>query len=114
MKKYILLTLTLLVVSAGMAQKAPQTKEIEFWVAGVCGMCEKTIENAVDVKGIVFGDYNLETHKLKLVYKPKKITEQKIHQLINQAGYDTEISVATDEQYNRVHGCCKYRSLEDH
>ncbi len=91
-----------------------KTEEVTFWVAGVCGMCEKTIENAVDVKGVLMADYNLETHQLRIIYKPKKASVDHLHHLINEAGYDTAKSVATDEQYSRVHGCCKYRSLENH
>jgi copper chaperone CopZ len=96
------------------AQKQPKTMETQFWVAGVCGMCEKAIENALDTKGVVFADYDLSSHQIKVIYKPSKITDSKLHQLLNEAGYDTEKSTATDEQYSRVHGCCKYRSLDDH
>jgi periplasmic mercuric ion binding protein len=91
-----------------------KTEEVTFWVAGVCGMCEKTIENALDVKGIIAADYNLESHQIKVVYRPAKITVEKMHQLINAVGYDTEKSSATEEQYSKVHGCCKYRSLDNH
>ena len=91
-----------------------KTEEVTFWVAGVCGMCEKTIENALDVKGVIAADYDLESHKVKVIYKPAKITVEKMHQLINAVGYDTEKSAATEEQYSKVHGCCKYRSLDNH
>ena len=113
MKKNILI-LVLSVLGMNIWAQKPKTVETQFWVAGVCGMCEKTIENALDTKGVVFCDYNLDTHKVKVVYRPDKINEAKLHQLINAVGYDTEKSTATDEQYSKVHGCCKYRSLEDH
>jgi hypothetical protein len=51
---------------------------------------------------------------LTVTYKPKKITEIQIHGILNEAGYDTEKSTCSDEQYARVHGCCKYRELEKH
>jgi len=94
-----------------------QTKKVEtttFWVAGVCGMCEETIEKAVDTKGVINADYNLENNKLTITYKPKKISLDQIHLLINDAGYDTEKSTCSDAQYDKVHGCCKYRELEKH
>ena len=75
---------------------------------------ETTIEKAVDVKGVVAHDYNLTTHRLEITFNTTKITLDKIHSLINAAGYDTEKSNATDAQYSRVHGCCKYRSMEQH
>jgi len=114
MKKNILVLFLLCIGMSVWAQKQPKTMETQFWVAGVCGMCEKTIENALDVKGVVFVDYDLSSHQIKVIYKPFKITDSKLHQLLNEAGYDTEKSTATDEQYSRVHGCCQYRSLENH
>ena len=112
MKNILVLALCMLSFSA-FAQK---TKNVttSFWVAGACGMCEKTIETAVDVKGVVAYEYNLTSHKLEITFNPAKITIDKIHSLINAAGYDTEKSNATDEQYNRVHQCCRYRTLEQH
>jgi copper chaperone CopZ len=114
MKKNILVLFLLCMGMSVWAQQQPKTMETQFLVAGVCGMCEKTIENALDVKGVVFVDYDLSSHQIKVIYKPSKITDSKLHQLLNEAGYDTEKSTATDEQYSRVHGCCKYRSLDDH
>jgi len=110
--KIIFMALAFLCGASINAQK--KTEEVSFWVAGVCGMCEKAIENAVDVKGVIMAEYNLETHQLRLIYKPNKVSVAQLHHLINEAGYDTEKSAATEEQYSRVHGCCKYRSLENH
>lgn len=112
MKKIFVLALCMLSFSA-FAQK---TKNIttNFWVAGACGMCEKTIEKSVDVAGVVAYDYDLTAHRLTITYNPNKISIEKIHGLINAAGYDTEKSNASDAQYNRVHQCCKYRSTEQH
>jgi copper chaperone CopZ len=85
-----------------------------FWVAGVCGMCEQTIERALDTKGVVTADFVLASNQLTITYKPKKISENQIHTLLNELGYDTEKSTCTPEQYKRVHGCCQYRELEKH
>ena len=112
MKNILVLALCMLSFGA-YAQKTKNTTA-NFWVAGACGMCETTIEKAVDVKGVVAYDYNLTTHRLEIAFNPAKITLDKIHSLINAAGYDTEKSNATDEQYSRVHGCCKYRTMEPH
>lgn len=91
-----------------------QKTEANFWVAGLCGMCEKTIENALDKPGVVFADYDLKTHRVRVVYKSKKISEEQLHRWLNEAGYDTEKSKATQEQYSRVHDCCRYRELQEH
>lgn len=108
----ILITFASLHLSAQQPSKAPITTT--FWVAGVCGMCEKAIESAMDAKGILKADFDLSKNLLTVTYKPTKITESHIHSLLNEAGYDTEKSTCNDEQYSRVHGCCKYRELEKH
>lgn len=95
-------------------EKKEKPVTVSFWVAGVCGMCESTIEKALDVKGIINADYNLETHTLEVTYKPGKISEDQIHKLLNEVGYDTSKYTATDEQYQRTHECCRYREMTDH
>lgn len=92
------------------AQKAKATAT--FWVGGVCEMCEKRIEKTMDTKGIISADYNLDKHELTLVYNPKKINEDRIHQMLNAVGHDTTKSMASEEEYGKIHGCCKYREHE--
>ena len=80
-----------------------------LWVNGLCGMCEERIEKAMDTKGVITADYDHHTKLLALVYNTKKISEDKIHALINAVGHDTEKSKAPDDVYANIHGCCKYR-----
>jgi copper chaperone CopZ len=108
----ILALFTILNLFAQKPSKAPVTTT--FWVAGVCGMCEQTIEQALDVKGVITADFNLASNQLTITYKPTKISEAQLHSILNEVGYDTEKSACTDEQYKRVHGCCMYRELEKH
>lgn len=108
----IVIALTGLHLSAQKPNKSPITTS--FWVAGVCGMCEQTIERALDVKGAITADFELASNKLTITYKPNKISEPQIHALLNEVGYDTEKSTCSEEQYKRVHGCCQYRELEKH
>lgn len=113
-KIIFLLTLLIASVNSFANPKEPKTVTVKFWVASVCGTCEKTIEKAMDVKGVVAADYNLETKMLEVTYRPSKIAENDLHRLLNEVGYDTDQSKATDEQYSKVHHCCKYRDMEDH
>ena len=115
MKKIIIFFLILLVnLSLPAQEKEPKVKTVRFGVASVCGTCEQTIEKAMDAKGIVAADYNLETKILEVTFRPAKIKETDLHKLLNEVGYDTDQSKATDEQYSKVHHCCKYRDMEDH
>ena len=113
MKSFKILSLLLVAFSfQAMAQKELITVEIN--VDGVCGMCKTRIENALDVKGVKMANWTASTHTCKIVYREDKISEEEIHQLLNAAGHDTEKSIASDEEYAGVHGCCKYREHEDH
>jgi len=85
-----------------------------FWVAGVCGLCEEVIEKTMDTKGVVSADYNLDSNQLTVTYNSKKVSEERLHELLNDAGYDTEKKTCTAEQYSRVHSCCQYREQEKH
>jgi periplasmic mercuric ion binding protein len=111
--KYIFPTLAL-AMFLGLSSFAQSKKpvSIEFEVGGVCEMCKERIEKTMDVPGVIFAEYELDTHTLSLVYKPNKIDEKKIHELLNEAGHDTEKSKASDEQYDKIHHCCKYREHE--
>lgn len=108
--KIILIILTSLTCSMGVSQeKKKKIIEINFIVDGICDMCKDRIEGALDVKGIKFSEWNEDTHNCTVVYKSKKITEKEIHQLIANVGHDTDSIKATDETYNNIHHCCKYR-----
>jgi len=106
--KNLLLVAFLAIGISGFSQS---TKPIttSFKVGGTCEMCKKRIERAVDVKGVKYANYNLKTHTLEITFVPSKISEEKIHELINAAGHDTEKSNASDEVYDKIHECCKYR-----
>ncbi|MFM7729316.1 MAG: heavy-metal-associated domain-containing protein [Flavobacteriales bacterium] len=110
--KHILFLILIFITGQTLSAQKPVTTT--FWVAGVCDMCEKSIESAMDTKGIVKADFSLDNNMLTVTFKPSKIIEQEIHALLNEAGYDTEKSICSEEQYARVHGCCKYRELEKH
>ncbi len=89
---------------------AQKKADVTFEVDAVCGMCETRIEQAYDVKGIVIADYDLESHKLHVVYKTKHFPDiLDVHRLAVNVGHDTGLIKASDEAYANLHGCCKYR-----
>ncbi len=91
---------------------APDKKTIVFKVYGNCGMCKKNIETALDIKGVKSAVWNVETKMVEVVFLPEQITEEKIHEAITKAGYDTDKVKATDEDYKRLHGCCQYKRAQ--
>ncbi len=84
--------------------------EATFSVEGVCGMCKRRIEEAADLKGVRFAEWNIETKMMKVVYVPAKISQSEIEKKIAAIGHDTKSEKASDKAYAQLHGCCKYRS----
>ena len=111
MKKFIVLS-TILLLMAFMELSAQIKVETRFHVSGVCGMCKDRIEKATDVKGVHFSEWDKEKQELFLVYKPDVIQLDSIHSLIQLVGHDTEKGKASQECYDKVHSCCRYRDPE--
>ena len=82
-------------------------------VDGVCLMCKERIEKAsIKTKGVKSAVWNVETHKLSIIYDERKTNLETINQNIAAVGHDTKDVKATDEAYNSVHPCCLYRDDE--
>jgi len=104
--------LGLFFLGMAMASQAQSKVETRFRVEGICGMCEDRIEAVLDVAGVVAADWDLATKELMVVYKPKKISEEQLHVLLNSVGHDTQSRKASDQEYAGIHSCCKYRESE--
>jgi arsenate reductase-like glutaredoxin family protein len=98
-----------LVYSSSFAAQTDNVVDQTFYVNGKCDMCETRIENMLDVKGIKIADWNVETKMCRVVYRKDKISEKEIHQLLAKGGHDTKIMRSTDEDYNKLHHCCRYK-----
>ena len=79
-------------------------------VDGVCEMCKERIEKAsIKTKGVKSAIWDVQTHELKLIYNEEKTALNTIAQSVLAVGHDVENLKATDEAYNSVHPCCRYR-----
>ncbi len=109
--QHILVTLGLLLTIswAASAQKPPKKAEVKFIVYGNCGMCEKRIEKALDVKGISFSDWDRYTKEVYIKYNPRILSEEELHKLIAAVGHDTDKAKADTAVYSKLPGCCLYR-----
>lgn len=109
--KKIILIFTVLVTTVTFAQNKNAKASME--VDGVCGMCKARIEKAaIRTKGVKSAVWNVDTHELKLIFDENKTDLKAISKKIASVGHDTKEIKATDEQYNSVHPCCKYRDEE--
>ena len=124
--KYIYLLFSVLTVVSCMNNKQPEVKVIEvpatktaeiiksdvtFGVRGNCGMCKSTIESAtMSIEGVDTATWSTES-KMISINVSTEINDQlinEIHNAIAKSGYDTELSTAVDEDYDKLPMCCKY------
>ncbi|HEX7414838.1 MAG TPA: heavy-metal-associated domain-containing protein [Bacteroidia bacterium] len=89
-----------------------ETKTSSFKVSGNCEQCKKRIENAVDIKGVKFAEWDVKTHVLKVTYRTDKVSETQIKQAILNAGHDVENEKASSAAYNKLPDCCKYNESD--
>ncbi|MDG2172630.1 MAG: copper chaperone [Flavobacteriales bacterium] len=82
--------------------------DISFGVRGNCGMCKTTIEKAaLSVDGVEEASWNI-TSKILDVKTTSDLDSIRIHEAVANSGYDTELILAVDENYNNLPGCCQY------
>ena len=90
-----------------------KAKTEKFKVHGNCGMCETRIEKAAKtVEGVSTADWDKKTLVMTVSYDQSKTDIHKVHSAIAKAGHDTEMHRASDETYEKLHNCCKYKRAE--
>ena len=114
MKRIVNIFLSLLFFAALSANAYSQdtikeTKTDTLQVAGICSMCEERIENAALLKGVKKVEWTPESNVLVVVYRADKVTIEEIAQSIADAGHDNEVMNTSEEAYDKIHSCCKYR-----
>lgn len=107
-KNLTFFALILTLFSCANAQDKNPTSTAKFMVSGNCEMCKKTIETALETKGVKSAEWNEKTKMIEVVYQPSKISEEKIHEMIAESGYDTEKNKADDKAYKALPECCQY------
>jgi len=106
---YILLFLSIIHSGKTFAIKHNPVSVV-YTINGVCDQCKKRIETAAYVKGVRYANWNVQTHALTLKYNPDKTSIDIILKSVAKAGHDSELFKATDDDYNKLPECCKYRS----
>ncbi len=112
MKKPILIVL-LAIFGMGLAHSQEKNKSVSFEVRGNCGMCKKRIETAaIRMKGVKFAQWSPETKEFKAIIDERKCSVPDIQKKISEVGHDSEGFTASDEVYEKLPECCKYRNPE--
>lgn len=87
-----------------------EIKTYELKVFGNCSMCKERIEKAVkSLYGIKSASWDSKTKMLTIDYYPDNTVIEKVHKEVAKVGHDTEKEKASDDVYNDLHECCKYR-----
>ena len=107
MRILIGLLLTLCLTTATAQEK---NKKLSFEVDGRCEMCKARIEKAaLQVKGVKYASWDIPSHELSLIIDERKTDPMQIKTALVDVGHDTKELKATEEAYNKVHPCCRYR-----
>jgi hypothetical protein len=108
---FIKITFMLLFALATNQIKA-QSKTITdtFTVSGNCKQCKTRIEDATYIKGVKSAEWNKKTHLLTVIFNTEKTSLEKIATAVANAGHDNRLAKATDNTYNKLPGCCAYRT----
>lgn len=81
-----------------------------FKVNGLCEMCKDRIEStSKKISGVNFAEWNIKTKMLKVTFDKSKTNLIDIQKNIAAVGHDNGKFKATDEVYNNLPECCKYR-----
>ncbi len=92
------------------SERLPKVMTDTLAVNGVCNMCKTRIEEAVMYqRGVKLAEWSAEAQQLRVIYKTKKINREEICQAVAKVGHDTELVKATDEAYQTLPDCCRYR-----
>jgi len=78
-------------------------------------MCKARIETGViRIKGVKYANWDVLSNKISLIYNSKKIKIDDIHKKISLLGHSTEKYEASEEIYNSLPECCRYKTNQPH
>ena len=77
-------------------------------VRGNCSMCKANIENAISEIPSAIGNWDIHTKILTVKYDPNQTNLKAIMRNVAQSGYDNELYLADDKDYQSLATCCLY------
>lgn len=113
--KNLFLAMMLLVVTLSAQAQVQKNKNAKYSIEvnGNCEQCQRRIQKAAfAVSGVKMASWSIETHKLDLTLNEEKTSIAAIKKAVAKVGHDTEDVKATQEDYDNLHGCCKYEREE--
>ncbi len=106
--KYFFLALMIFCSANLFAQS--KTDTVKVW--GNCDECKDKIEKAAKKGGALSADWNQDNYLLVINYSADKTTPVDIEKEVAAVGYDTQDVKSSDDAYNKLPKCCKYKRGE--
>lgn len=97
--------ITLLLTVSQLVQAKSVVKEIK--VKGQCGECKDRIEKALDLPGISFATWNVDSKVLTIRFNNSRFTIDQIHKIISDLGYATGEVEANKTAEDALPKCCR-------
>jgi periplasmic mercuric ion binding protein len=108
MKMKGIMMIALLSFSISAMAQSKKFEEVQIKTSAVCGMCEKTIEEALlYTKGVKEASLDVPTAMVTVKYRADKTDLDKIKAAINAVGYTADDQKPSKEAYDALHECCK-------
>ena len=80
-------------------------------IYGNCGMCQKVVENAENLKKIKKVDWNIDIKMVTLTYNVTKTNQNQILKLLALEGYDNDKFLTLNNAFNNLPICCHYERV---
>ena len=113
MKNVLVIALMFLGLASQAQDKKNKNLKYAVEVNGNCDQCKKRIEKAAfSVPGVKSATWNVETHQLAVIMNEEKSSTADLNKAIAKVGHDTKEVKAKQEDYDKLHSCCKYERAE--
>ena len=109
-KLVVMLTLfSFLIGGVATAQKGTPKKRTVFLKTNAqCGDCKERIEKVMNFeKGIIYAELHLDSKELEVRYNSKRVTLEKIKEIVSKIGYSADDVEADAEAQGKLPLCCQ-------
>lgn len=113
MKNIVLVVMLMIGLTSFAQEKKNKNAKYNIEVNGNCEMCKKRIEKAAfSVPGVKSATWHIDDHMLHLIVNEEKCDVNNVEKAIAKVGHDTKNVKATNEDYDKLHGCCQYERIK--
>jgi mercuric ion binding protein len=102
----LVLFFTVLIVFSSSSLRSQDTLTLRTSV--ICGMCKSKVETELGyVRGVRKVEVDLMARQVNIVYQARKISAQRLREILSEVGYDADEIKAKKEAYDQLPACCR-------